>query len=127
MRQLPSTSYRTAIRLLPKPRVRGRRGRVDLYACGCSSVGRAFASQAKGRAFESRHPLRSDAGSDARVDVLIHMRARALWHASEDPHITVFHPRRAVVSPLDDDVVWAVDDDHVPAYWFPRDCARATF
>jgi hypothetical protein len=53
--------------------------------------------------------------------------ARALWHASDDPDIEIFHPRRAPTAPVDDDLVWAVDDLHVPAYWFPRDCPRATF
>ena len=24
-------------------------------------------------------------------------------------------------------LVWAIDDEHVPAYWFPRDCTRGTF
>jgi hypothetical protein len=50
-----------------------------------------------------------------------------LWHASEDPGITVFRPHRAPTAQLDDELVWAVDDEHVPAYWFPRDCPRATF
>ena len=28
---------------------------------------------------------------------------------------------------VEDELVWAVDEEHVPAYWFPRDCPRATF
>jgi hypothetical protein len=50
-----------------------------------------------------------------------------LWHASEDPSIEIFHPHRAPTAQVNDDLVWAVDDAHVPAYWFPRDCPRATF
>ena len=50
-----------------------------------------------------------------------------LWHASDDPHIETFRPHRAPTAATDDEVVWAVDDEHVPAYWFPRDCPRATF
>ena len=38
-------------------------------------------------------------------------------HFSEDPTIEHFIPR--------DSYVWAVDADHSPAYWFPRDCPRA--
>ncbi len=54
-------------------------------------------------------------------------KTRTLWHASDDPNIEIFHPHRAPTAQLDDDLVWAVDDAHVPAYWFPRDCPRATF
>src|ERR687887_1167531 len=53
--------------------------------------------------------------------------ALTLWHASDDPSIEVFHPHRAPTALIDEEVVWAIDDDHVPAYWFPRDCPRATF
>jgi hypothetical protein len=47
---------------------------------------------------------------------------RALWHVSEDPTIDRFEPRGA-----DDPLVWAIDTRHLPLYWFPRDCPRATF
>lgn len=53
--------------------------------------------------------------------------AITLWHASDDPNIEIFRPHRAPTAQVDDDLVWAVDDAHVPAYWFPRDCPRATF
>jgi hypothetical protein len=43
----------------------------------------------------------------------------ALWHVSEDPTIERFEPRDARV--------WAIDTRHLPLYWFPRDCPRATF
>lgn len=43
----------------------------------------------------------------------------ALWHVSEDDSIRRFEPR--------DGAVWAIDTRHLPLYWFPRDCPRATF
>jgi hypothetical protein len=45
--------------------------------------------------------------------------ADALWHVSEDATIERFEPR--------DGRVWAIDTRHLPLYWFPRDCPRATF
>ncbi len=52
---------------------------------------------------------------------------RELWHASEDPSIERFHPHRAATALTDEEVVWAIDTEHQPSYWFPRDCPRATF
>jgi hypothetical protein len=43
----------------------------------------------------------------------------ALWHVSEDDAIERFEPRG--------DKVWAIDTRHLPLYWFPRECPRATF
>jgi hypothetical protein len=54
-------------------------------------------------------------------------RSLRLWHASDDPNIEIFRPHRAPTALIEDELVWAVDDAHVPAYWFPRDCPRATF
>jgi hypothetical protein len=45
--------------------------------------------------------------------------AHALWHVSEEARIARFEPR--------DGRVWAIDTRHLPLYWFPRDCPRATF
>ena len=45
--------------------------------------------------------------------------AHALWHVSEDAAIERFEPR--------DGRVWAIDTRHLPLFWFPRDCPRATF
>jgi hypothetical protein len=45
--------------------------------------------------------------------------AHALWHVSDDAAIARFEPR--------DGRVWAIDTRHLPLYWFPRDCPRATF
>ncbi len=55
------------------------------------------------------------------------MAEHALWHASEDPAITLFTPHRAPTALTEEELVWAIDDEHVPSYWFPRDCPRATF
>ena len=43
----------------------------------------------------------------------------ALWHVSEERSLAHFAPR--------DGKVWAIDTRHLPLYWFPRDCPRATF
>jgi Family of unknown function (DUF6886) len=43
----------------------------------------------------------------------------ALWHVSEDDSIRRFEPRAGKV--------WAIDTRHLPLYWFPRECPRATF
>lgn len=50
----------------------------------------------------------------------------ALWHVSEDASIARFFPHRTETSP-DDALVWAVDTRHLPLFWFPPDCPRATF
>jgi hypothetical protein len=55
------------------------------------------------------------------------MKPAVVYHFSEDPSIRVFHPHvptmRSDVEPL----VWAIDEEHAPLYWFPRDCPRVTF
>ena len=43
----------------------------------------------------------------------------AFWHVSEDATIERFVPL--------EELVWAIDTRHLPLYWFPRDCPRATF
>jgi len=69
--------------------------------------------------------------------------APALWHVSEEPGITRFEPRHGTTTGLvrgqdgsiapapnadtAEPLVWAVDTRHVPLFWFPRDCPRATF
>ncbi len=60
-----------------------------------------------------------------------------LYHYSEDPAITVFHPRPIPQQspgtiPLpsgyaDAHLVWAIDEAHAPLYWFPRDCPRVAY
>ncbi len=50
-----------------------------------------------------------------------------LWHVSEDGTIPRFEPRANAGHDSPEALVWASDDEHVPAYWFPRDCPRGTF
>jgi hypothetical protein len=50
---------------------------------------------------------------------------RALFHFSENPSITVFRPHVARTSGETEPFVWALDEEHAPSYWFPRDCPRA--
>lgn len=52
---------------------------------------------------------------------------RALWHVSENAEIERFTPRADETHDSPEPLVWAIDDEHVPAYWFPRDCPRGTF
>jgi hypothetical protein len=49
------------------------------------------------------------------------------WHFSEDPTITRFEPHVPATNPEMPPMVWAIDDEHAPAYWFPRQCPRITF
>jgi len=50
-----------------------------------------------------------------------------LWHVSENGAIDSFTPRADDSHDSPEALVWAIDDEHVPAYWFPRDCPRGTF
>src|SRR5947209_4663378 len=50
-----------------------------------------------------------------------------VYHFSEEPDIAVFHPRPPLARPKVEPLVWAIDADHAPLYWFPRDCPRVTF
>ena len=46
-------------------------------------------------------------------------------HFSEDPSITEFVPHVAATARVPEAYVWAVDAEHAPSYWFPRNCPRA--
>jgi hypothetical protein len=48
-----------------------------------------------------------------------------LYHFSEDPTIDLFRPHVARTSSETEPLVWALDKEHAPSYWFPRDCPRA--
>lgn len=50
----------------------------------------------------------------------------ALWHVSEDVSIGRFAPQHRQGHDSDEALVWAVDTRHLPLYWFPRECPRAT-
>jgi len=47
-----------------------------------------------------------------------------LLHFSEDPSITRFVPHVPATNPTHEPAVWAIDAQHAPVYWFPRDCPR---
>jgi hypothetical protein len=49
-----------------------------------------------------------------------------LFHFSEDPGIERFVPHVPASNPTHQPAVWAIDEDHAPIYWFPRDCPRVT-
>ncbi len=49
-----------------------------------------------------------------------------LFHFSEDPSIQRFTPHVPKTNPDQPPSVWAIDVDHAPLYWFPRDCPRVT-
>lgn len=51
----------------------------------------------------------------------------ALWHVSEDPTLRRFEPHHRPGHTRDEKLVWAIDTRHLPLYWFPRECPRATF
>ena len=49
-----------------------------------------------------------------------------LYHVSDQPGIARFEPRPAP-SGMPGNLVWAIDDEHLHNYLFPRDCPRVTF
>jgi len=49
-----------------------------------------------------------------------------LHHFSEDPGIRRFVPHVPATNPTHRAAVWAIDAEHAPLYWFPRDCPRVT-
>lgn len=50
-----------------------------------------------------------------------------LYHFSEDPSIENFTPRVNGSHPYLPPLVWAIDHEHAPLYYFPRDCPRVAF
>lgn len=65
--------------------------------------------------------------ASTRVRHVIELPPNTLWHVSEDPAIEVFVPHHRPLHALAEPLVWAVDTWHMPLYWFPRDCPRATW
>ena len=49
-----------------------------------------------------------------------------LFHFSHDPAIEHFTPHVPATNPGQSPSVWAIDAQHAPLYWFPRDCPRVT-
>ncbi|ARU59939.1 hypothetical protein CBW65_01845 [Tumebacillus avium] len=50
-----------------------------------------------------------------------------MYHFSEDPSIRHFEPRLHPSHPDKPAMVWAIDEQRAPIYFFPRDCPRVTF
>lgn len=50
-----------------------------------------------------------------------------LYHFSEDASIETFIPRINSSHPHLPPLVWAIDEEHSPLYYFPRDCPRVAF
>ncbi|HYK95855.1 MAG TPA: hypothetical protein VE011_08340 [Candidatus Dormibacteraeota bacterium] len=51
-------------------------------------------------------------------------RSEPVLHFSEDPSIRRFTPHVPRTNPTQAPAVWAIDAEHAPVYWFPRDCPR---
>ena len=47
-----------------------------------------------------------------------------VYHYSEDGNIGRFAPHVPQTNPSHPPAVWAMDAEHSPLYWFPRDCPR---
>jgi hypothetical protein len=47
-----------------------------------------------------------------------------VYHFSEDGTLGEFVPHVPVTNPSQPPAVWAIDAEHSPLYWFPRDCPR---
>jgi Family of unknown function (DUF6886) len=70
-----------------------------------------------------------DARPDARPEggARLGFPTSQLWHVSENGSIPRFEPRASPQHDSPEAFVWAIDSEHVPAYWFPRDLPRGTF
>jgi hypothetical protein len=56
----------------------------------------------------------------------ISVKPDELYHFSTDPDIKRFSPHVPRTNPTHRPAVWAIDAQHAPLYWFPRDCPRVT-
>jgi hypothetical protein len=54
------------------------------------------------------------------------MSGAPLLHFSEDPSIDRFEPHVPATNPSQAPGVWAIDAEHAPVYWFPRNCPRGS-
>ncbi|SEM84258.1 DUF6886 family protein [Lihuaxuella thermophila] len=50
-----------------------------------------------------------------------------LFHFSENPAISLFEPHIPATNPDQPPLVWAIDEEHAPHYYFPRDCPRVIY
>lgn len=55
------------------------------------------------------------------------MKPALVYHYSEDPGIREFRPHIPTTNPDCEPLVWAIDAEHAPLYWFPRECPRVTY
>ena len=53
--------------------------------------------------------------------------ATILYHFSERADIAHFVPRTLASRPELPAAIWAIDEEHAPLYWLPRDCPRVAF
>lgn len=53
-----------------------------------------------------------------------HGRPEFVYHYAEDGSIRRFAPHVPASNPSHPPCVWAIDAEHAPLYWFPRDCPR---
>lgn len=53
-----------------------------------------------------------------------HGRPEHVYHYSADGSIRRFAPHVPPSNPSHPPCVWAIDGEHAPLYWFPRDCPR---
>ncbi len=49
------------------------------------------------------------------------------YHYSEEQDIQCFEPRVSPSFPDEPPMVWAIDEDHRPLYYFPRECPRIAY
>lgn len=54
----------------------------------------------------------------------MHGRPEVVYHYSEDGSMRRFAPHVPASNPSHPPCVWAIDAEHAPLYWFPRDCPR---
>lgn len=69
---------------------------------------------------DERAELIRRAGAEPKV----HGRPSAVFQFSEDSTLRRFAPQVPPSNPSHPPVVWAVDDEHAPLYWFPRTVPR---
>lgn len=64
-----------------------------------------------------------------RLDSANERRTKRLFHVSEDPNITTFHPRLPTRTDLDPTIalVWAIDEARLPNFLTPRNCPRVAY
>ncbi len=73
---------------------------------------------------ERQDPVPAAAGPQARHAGRHAGRQETVYHYSEDGSIKRFAPHVPPTNPSHPPAVWAIDEQHSPLYWFPRDCPR---